>query len=182
MPEGPTQIVARVGVSLAASLQERDVLAAAVREVGLAVRAASCCLYDCSLTRELLTLRAAWSIDDDPDLQSLIGSSFASADRPSLFRTVRDRRAVETHVNDAGLSREMRDDLWNDLTTLAAPLIDGEELIGLVVVGDKSCSTRSPRRCCPTARRPCSKLRRARDDVEAPQIVDDQVTRSRRRR
>ena len=55
MPEGPTQIVARVGVSLAASLQERDVLAAAVREVGLAVRAASCCLYDCSLTRELLS-------------------------------------------------------------------------------------------------------------------------------
>ncbi len=32
----------------------------------------------------------------------------------------------------------MRDDLWNDLTTLVAPLSDGEELSGLVVVGDKS--------------------------------------------
>jgi len=134
----PTQIVARVGARIAAEPQEDAVLASAVFEVGREMQAASCCLYDFSPTSELLTLRAAWSIDDDPDLKALIGASFASADRPSLFRALRDRRIVETHVNDAGLSRELRDDLWSDLTVLVAPVASDGEPTGLLVAGEKS--------------------------------------------
>ena len=137
MAEGLVQIVVRTAADITASLHEDQVLNASVRDVGQGTQAASCCVYDYSQTYDLLTLKAAWSCDDD-DLRALVGASFGPADRPSLFPAVRDRRTVENHVNDAGLTQALRDDLWSDLTVVATPLIAGTELLGLLVVTEKS--------------------------------------------
>ncbi len=138
MAEDVVQIVVGTAAHLTASLREDQVLSAAVHDVGQGTRAASCCVYDYSQTYDLLTLKAAWSCDDDDDLQALVGASFGPADRPSLFPAVRERRTAETHVNDPGLSQSLRDDLWSDLTVVATPLSAGAELLGLLVVTEKS--------------------------------------------
>jgi diguanylate cyclase (GGDEF)-like protein len=138
MAEGVVQTVVRTAAELTASLHEDEVLRAAVRNVGRGTCAASCSVYDYSPTYDLLTLKAAWSTDDDDDLQTLVGTSFGPADRPCLFPAVRERRTVETHVNDPGLSQRLRDDLWSDLTLVATPLSAGAELLGLLVVSEKS--------------------------------------------
>jgi len=138
LAEDVVRVVVRAAADVTASLREGDVLSAAVRDVGQGTRAATCCIYDHSPTYDLLTLRAAWSSDGDADLQALVGASFGPADRPSLFPAVRERRTVETHVNDPGLSQTTRDDLWSDPTLIATPLAAGDELLGLLVVSEKS--------------------------------------------
>jgi diguanylate cyclase (GGDEF)-like protein len=140
MAEDVVRTVVRTAAELTASLREDDVLRAAVHNVGQATAAASCTVYDYSATYDLLTLRAAWSSDGDDDLRELVGASFGPADRPCLFPAVRERRTIETHVNDAGLSQALRDELWSDLTIVATPLGSGSDgdLLGLLVVTEKS--------------------------------------------
>lgn len=138
MTSSTTQVVASIGARLAANLDENELLPRLVCEVGQALQAATCCLYDYAPGLELFTLRAAWSSIPDPELDELVGSSFAPADRPSLLAAVREHRMVEIHVNDPGLSQALRDDLWNDLGLLATPLLDGETLTGLLTIGEKS--------------------------------------------
>ncbi len=138
MTSSATQIVASIGARLAATLEEDELLPRVVCEVGQALQATTCWLYDYAAGLELLTLRAVWSADQDPDLAALVSTSFAPGDRPSLLSALAERRMVEIHVNDPGLSQALRDDLWNDLSLLATPLLDDKSPSGLLTVGHKS--------------------------------------------
>jgi diguanylate cyclase (GGDEF)-like protein len=130
--------IADVAVRLASSLEPGEVCATAVRAVGEALSAAACSLYDFSPTHELVTLQAAWSADGDPDAGQLVGVPFPLADRPGLREAIRERRTVETHVNDPGLTQAERDEMWADLTILATPLVFRGEVIGALTRADKS--------------------------------------------
>ncbi len=130
--------IADVAVRLASSLEPGEVCATAARAVGGALTSAGCCVYDFSPTHDLVTLQAAWSADDDPDGGQLVGAPFPLAGRPGLRDAIRERRTVETHVNDPGLTPAERDEMWGDLTVLATPLIFRGEVIGALTRADKS--------------------------------------------
>jgi diguanylate cyclase (GGDEF)-like protein len=106
--------------------------------IGEAMASASCTVYEHSAAHELLTFKAMWSVDDDPDAHDLLGTSFPVSSRASYRQVVGERRTVETHVNDAGLSQVERDEMWADLTTLTAPLVFRDEVIGALTCAEKS--------------------------------------------
>ena len=130
--------IADVAVRLASSLEPGEVCATAARAVGEALSSAGCSVYDFSPTHDLVTLQAAWSADDDPDAGELVGAPFPLSGRPGLRDAIRERRTVETHVNDPGLTRAERDVMWTDLTVLATPLVFRGEVIGALTSADKS--------------------------------------------
>jgi diguanylate cyclase (GGDEF)-like protein len=132
----PQTIIAEVGRAIASSLVLEEVLATVVQRVGQAMGAVSCHVLDYSPNDDLLTFRANWAVDDDPNLPGMIGKTFAPASRPSLVSVVRERRTVEVHVNDPELTSAQRDDLWGDLTTLDTPLVHAGELIGVLGLTD----------------------------------------------
>ena len=137
MATSPSRI-ADVAVRLASSLEPEEVLSAVVRAIGEAMASASCMVYEFSPMHELLTLKAMWSTDDDPDARALLGTSFPLASRAGYRQVVGERRTVETHVNDAGLSPAQRDEMWADLTTLTTPLVYRDEVIGALTCAEKS--------------------------------------------
>ncbi len=109
-----------------------------VRAVATAMDSAGCALYDYAPTEEMLTLRALTSRDDDPDARAHLGTSVPLASRPSFRRALDSRRCEELHITDPDLSQDERDDLWDDLTLLVAPLIFQDEVIGLLTHAEKT--------------------------------------------
>jgi GGDEF domain-containing protein len=130
--------IADVAVRLASSLEPGEVCTTAARAVGEALSSAACSVYDFSPTHDLVTLQATWTADADPDAGQLVGVPLPLADRAALRDAIRRRRTVETHVNDPGLTQAERDEMWGDLTVLAAPLIFRGEVIGALTRADKS--------------------------------------------
>jgi diguanylate cyclase (GGDEF)-like protein len=130
--------IADVAVRLASSLEPGEVCATAARAIGEALSSAACSVYDFSPTHDLVTLQATWTADADPDAGQLVGIPFPLSDRAGLRDAIRERRTVETHVNDPGLTRAERDEMWADLTVLATPLIFRGEVIGALTSADKS--------------------------------------------
>ncbi len=130
--------LAEVAGRLTSSLEPKEVAWAAASAIGQAMASASCSVYEYSAAHELLTLKATWSADGDPDAGDLVGTSFPLASNASHRQVVRERRTVETHVNDAGLSPAERDEMWSDPTILATPLVFRDEVIGVLTHAEKS--------------------------------------------
>ena len=135
--------IAEVAVRLASSLEPEEVYATTARAVGEAMTSATCAVYDYSPSHELMTMRATWSPDADPDADVLVGVSFPLSGRASLQQVVRERRTTETHVNDPGLSPAERDEMWDDLTLLATPLVF-REVLGALTHAEKSIRRTTP--------------------------------------
>jgi diguanylate cyclase (GGDEF)-like protein len=125
-------------VQLTSSLDPEEVVSAVASAIGAAMVSASCTVYEYSPAHELLTLKAIWSTDDDPEARDLLGTSFPLSSRAGYRQVVGERRTVETHVNDAGLSQAERDEMWADLTTLTTPLVYRDEVIGVLTCAEKS--------------------------------------------
>jgi diguanylate cyclase (GGDEF)-like protein len=144
----PSSIV-EVAARLALSLEPAEVCATAAGAIGEAMGSAACALYCYAPTHDLVTLKAAWSSDDDSDVALLVGVAFPLADRVSLRQAIRERRMVETHVNDPGLSAAERDEMWGELTVLVAPLVFRGEVIGALAHAEKRLRhiTRQERHC-----------------------------------
>lgn len=127
-----------LGNSLGATVDLGVLADQAVRAVAAAMASAECALYDYAPAESMLTLRALTSRDDDPDARALIGTSVPLASRPSFRRALHARRCEELHITDPDLSQDERDDLWDDLTVLVAPLVFQGEAIGLLVHAEKT--------------------------------------------
>lgn len=125
-------------MQLTSSLEPEEVFSAVADAIGEAMASASCAVFEYSPAHELLTFKAVWSADDDPDARALLGTSFPLSSRASYRQVVGERRTVETHVNDAGLTQAERDEMWADLTTLTTPLVFRDEVIGALTCAEKS--------------------------------------------
>ena len=130
--------IVEVAVRLALSLEPAEVCATATSAIGEAMASATCSVYCYAPTHDLVTLKAAWSAEGDPDVGLLVDVAFPLANRVSLRQAIRECRTVEIHVNDPGLSAVERDEMWSELTVLATPLVFRGEVIGALAHAEKS--------------------------------------------
>ncbi len=130
-------IIAEVGATLVSSLVLEDVLATVARQVGEALGVGTVDIQDYSAERDELTYEAFWSRERATDEElAYVGTVINLADRPDFKRIVEGREPVEWHIDDPELPAEERELMvkWNELTTLDAPLIYGDEVIGTIGV------------------------------------------------
>lgn len=135
----PFRAILDVGAALVSSLELDEVFANIAPKIGEAMRVWSVDVQTYDRERGTLLYEAYWSQDGPSDVdRAYIGTVTEIADRPEWQRVVDSREVVEWHVDDISLPPEERESMqkWGYKTTLDAPLMVGDEVIGALGVAE----------------------------------------------
>ena len=148
------EIIAEIGATIASTLDVGEVMRTVARQVGEAFGVYSCDVHSYDPESDLLTYLAFWDLDQEAGdslmvcdahhkvSEQVTGLPFHPDLRPSFLPTVRDGKMVEVHRDDPDLpaaeAREM--DRWSEKSTLDAPLVFDNRIIGVLgLVETRSC-------------------------------------------
>jgi diguanylate cyclase (GGDEF)-like protein len=136
---GLEPIVAQISAALASSLVLEEVLALIARRIAEAAGVWSCHIQMYDARENTLTGVGYWareiSVDDAEGAAAVIDLD----ERRDYLAIVRDRRILETHIDDPGIAPEERAAMeqWCEKSVLEAPLVFGDEVIGVLSLAER---------------------------------------------
>jgi GGDEF domain-containing protein len=144
-------ILAEVGATLASSLAAEDILATVARQIGEAMGVFSCDIWEYEPGARHMTFVATWCTAEQNPYGDSLGVSAGLDDWDNMLAVVEGRRTVELHTDDRDLPPTDRAsfDKWGFQTTIDAPLIYGDRVIGVLGLVE----TREPRSFTATERK-----------------------------
>ena len=143
--DDPFRALLDVGAALVSSAALDDALQNVAAAIGAAMRVATVDIQSWDRVGGRLVEEAYWSVAGVTDVdREVLGTSIPLAEHPTARRVLDERRIVECRADDPETPDECRKALaaWGLTTTLDAPLLIGDEVIGVVGVAE----ARFPRR------------------------------------
>jgi GAF domain-containing protein len=144
----PYRAILEVSAALVSSLEMDEVFGNVAQKIGEAMNVRSVDIQTYDSGRDTLTYEAFWSIDGvSEEDAAYVGTVTNVRERPDWRRVLERRQLVEQHVDDASLATAELDEMrrWGYRSTLDAPLVLGDEVIGVLGVAE----TRFVRRFTP---------------------------------
>jgi len=135
----PFRAILDVGAALVSSLELDQVFANVAEKIGEAMMVWSVDIQTFDRERGTLLYEAYWSqaglTDED---RAYVGTVTEIRDRPDWLRVVEGRDVVECHIDDPHLPAKEREEMkkWGYKTTLDAPLMVGDQVIGILGLGE----------------------------------------------
>ena len=135
----PYQIALEVGATITASLHLEETLATIARQVGEALDVQYCDIHEYDAANDTMTCAAEWTPLPDPDEEAYVGTVVPIDERGGMRPVVEDGVLLEEYVDDPALSQAERDLMmrWGELASLEAPLLFGDEVIGVICVAER---------------------------------------------
>ena len=137
-------ILAEVSATLASSLAAEDILATVARQIGEAMGVFSCDIWEYEPGARHMTFVATWCAAAENPYGDAVGDAAELDDWDNMLAVVEGRQTVELHCDDPDLPPTDRAsfDKWGFQTTIDAPLVHGDRVIGVLGLVE----TREPRR------------------------------------
>lgn len=132
--DDPFRWLLDVGAALVASTSSGDSLQRVAAAIGLAMNVSQVDIQSLDPEREVVVQEAVWERDGLTEQHlAYIGTEIPLADL-GLDRVVQRRAMDETHIDDPDLADSEREgfERWGYLSTLDAPLMIGDEVIGVL--------------------------------------------------
>ena len=147
----PQSFLAEVGATLASSLAAEDILATVARQIGEAMGVFSCAIWEYEPGARHMILAAAWYAAEENPYGDAVGDTAELDGWGNMLAVVEGRRTVELHSDDPDLPPTDRTsfDKWGFQTTIDAPLVYGDRVIGVLGLAE----TRVLRRFTPAERK-----------------------------
>jgi diguanylate cyclase (GGDEF)-like protein len=136
----PYEVVLNVGATLTASLDLDEVLVTMARQVAEALETEYCDIHEYDPVAGTLAEVAVWTPTPEPGEEENVGTVLAVSDRPAILPVVRDGVVLEEYVDDPALPADESETMrrWGELASLEAPLIFGDETVGVVCVAERN--------------------------------------------
>ena len=152
----PQRILAEVSATLASSPAAEDILATVARQIGEAMGVFSCDIWEYEPNSRRMTFVVTWCAAQENPYGGSVGETVALDAWESMLPVVEGRQTVELHSDDTDLLPRDRASFekWGFQTTIDAPLIHDENVIGVLGLVE----TREPRRFTAGERRLCGQL------------------------
>jgi diguanylate cyclase (GGDEF)-like protein len=130
------KILADVGATLASSLDADDILSTVARQIGEVMDVWSCDIWDYDASQKRLTYAATWARELKPNDLDYVGTTYTIDQYESFRPNVEQRALTEEHIDDPDLPEEDRIafEKWGEKSALDAPLIYGDDVIGVLGV------------------------------------------------
>lgn len=131
--------ILEIGAALVSSLELEEALTTVVERIGAALDVTSVGLWRYSPPRSTATFEAFWSRDGDvPQDGDHVGRVVKLDTRPDYTVLATERRTVEHHLTDDDLAAEIRSEMETrgHHSTLAAPLVVGDEVLGCLSLAE----------------------------------------------
>ena len=127
-------ILAEVSATLASSLAAEDILATVARQIGEAMGVFSCDIWEHEPGARHVTFVATWCAADENPYGDSLGDTAELDGWNSMLAVVEGRQTVELHADDPDLQPTDRAsfDKWGFQTTIDAPLVYGDRVIGVL--------------------------------------------------
>ncbi|MCX6364233.1 MAG: diguanylate cyclase [Actinobacteria bacterium] len=123
-----------MSATLASSLTAQDILATVARQIGEAMGVFSCDIWEYEPGARHMTFVATWCAAEKNPYGDAVGSTAELDDWDNMLAVVEGRRTVELHSDDPDLPPTDRAsfDKWGFQTTIDAPLVYGDRVIGVL--------------------------------------------------
>jgi diguanylate cyclase (GGDEF)-like protein len=133
------ETVLEVGATLTGSLDLEQVLATIARQVGEALDVQYCDIHEYDAANDTMTCAAEWTPLPDPDEEAYVGTVVPIDERDGVRAVLEDGVLLEEYVDDAALREGERDLMlrWGELASLEAPLVYGDEVLGVLCVAER---------------------------------------------
>ena len=134
-------IVAQISAALASSLVLEEVLALIARRIAEAMDVWGCHILMYDARENTLTGVGYWAREISGEDAEETGAVIDLDERRDYLAVVKDRRMLETHVDDPGTAPEERAAMerWGEKSALEAPLVFGDEVIGVLSLLERRC-------------------------------------------
>jgi diguanylate cyclase (GGDEF)-like protein len=148
----PYQVVFEVGATLIGSLDLDHVFATIARQVGEALDVQYCDIHEFDIANDAMTCVAVWTPEPDPEEEAYVGTVVPLSERHGVRGVLGEGTLLEEYVDDVALPDEERALMrhWGELASLEAPLVYGDEVIGVLCVAERE---RRERRFTPEDKR-----------------------------
>jgi GGDEF domain-containing protein len=146
----PQSVLAEVSATLASTLAAEDILATVARQIGEAMGVFSCDIWGYEPGARHMTFLATWCDAENNPYGDAVGDTATLDGWDNMLAVVEARRTVELHSDDPDLPPTDRTsfDKWGFRTTIDAPLVYGDRVIGVLGLVE----TREMRRFTPAER------------------------------
>ncbi len=136
---GGLALICEIGATITSSMVLEDVLTVVAQKVAEAFAMWECDFYSYDADRRTLTAKACWCLERSSADDDWVGRQMDVDDDRSLRRVVEERRIVQEHRDDPGLSAEdqVLMDEWAEKTAVSAPLIFEDRVIGCLTLIEK---------------------------------------------
>jgi len=148
----PYQVVLEVGATLIGSLDLDHVFATIARQVGEALDVQYCDIHEFDVANDAMTCVAVWTPEPDAEEEAYVGTVVPLSERHGVRGVLGEGTLLEEYVDDVALPDEERALMrhWGELASLEAPLVYGDEVIGVLCVAERE---RRERRFTPEDKR-----------------------------
>jgi GGDEF domain-containing protein len=130
----PQRVLAEVSATLASSLAAEDILATVARQIGEAMGVYSCDIWGYEPGARHMTFLATWCAAEKNPYGDAVGDTAELDGWDNMLAVVEARQTVELHSDDPDLPATDREsfDRWGFQTTIDAPLVYGDRVIGVL--------------------------------------------------
>ena len=130
----PQRVLAEVSATLASSLAAEDILATVARQIGEAMGVFSCDIWGYEPGARYMTFLVTWCAAEENPYGDAVGDTAELDGWDNMLAVVEARQTVELHSDDPDLPATDREsfDRWDFQTTIDAPLVYGERVIGVL--------------------------------------------------
>ena len=130
----PQSVLADVSATLASTLAAEDILATVARQIGEAMGVFSCDIWGYEPGARHMTFLATWCDAEKNPYGDAVGDTATLDGWDNMLAVVEGRRTVELHSDDPDLPATDREsfDRWGFQTTIDAPLVYGDHVIGVL--------------------------------------------------
>ena len=130
----PQRVLAEVSATLASSLAAEDILATVARQIGEAMGVFSCDIWGYEPGARHMTFVATWCAAAENPYGDAVGDTAELDGWDNMLAVVEARQTVELHSDDPDLPSTDRTSFekWGFQTTIDAPLVYGDHVIGVL--------------------------------------------------
>ena len=130
----PQRVLAEVSATLASSLAAEDILATVARQIGEAMGVFSCDIWGYEPGARHMTFVATWCAAAENPYGDAVGDTAELDGWDNMLAVVEARQTVELHSDDPDLPPTDRTSFekWGFQTTIDAPLVYGDHVIGVL--------------------------------------------------
>lgn len=127
-------VVSDISAVLTSSLVLEEVLGAVAQRIAEVMGVWGCYIDVYDAQQNTLTCVAYWAIAPSADDLEYIGTVIRVSERPGFDPIIKGRKVIETRLDDPDLdpSERLIMEEWNEQSVLEAPLLFGDEVIGVL--------------------------------------------------
>ncbi len=132
-------VTAEIVAAITSSLVLEEVLASVAERIAGAFDVWECGIYEYHAADGLAVAQALWTRAPHLGDEGWVGSAPTPAEQPVLYQVLRERRAIETTIDDPELPAGERAAMewWDEKSCLYVPLLSREQVIGCLELVEK---------------------------------------------